>query len=501
LKRALAAATAAALLLLAADRLAASLAWLVCAPLVATASRARSWTEAAVLGAAFALELAMLAHAGWLAEVAEGYFSLSPAAAWPAALVLCAATALPMGALLGLALRAAARPSDAGSIAASAAVWVAWESLTRISFPFYPWIGLAATQADVPTVLQAASLGGSPGLSLVLALAGSALGRAWARLRRSAESEATTPGDLPLALAFVVVLALATLLYGAARLRSSEPVRDPSCSLAAIDASIPSPEVPPDEVLARYVAASRRAASSSPDAIVWPESALPRDPLQDPELLRALRAVSSESRAVLLAGGPRFEFDPSWETRERNSVFRIADDATVETYDKRALVPFAESWPTSLVSRPRWLAAEDVVAGAEPAWLRAGGCRIGILICFEADRPELARELAAGGADAIAIQTNDAELPSSAIGIEVAEARLRAVETGLPVLRAANRGESLAIDRYGRDVARPENGVTRLEVGAREPAPAVRWASPLLALCWVVAVLATARGALRASRT
>ncbi|MBM4266097.1 MAG: hypothetical protein FJ144_05695 [Deltaproteobacteria bacterium] len=225
---------------------------------------------------------------------------------------------------------------------------------------------------------------------------------------------------------------------------------------------------------------------------------MPRDPLQDPELLRALRALSNESGAVLLAGGPRFEFDADWEPRERNSVFRIAGDEAeaVVAYDKRALVPFAESWPTSLVSRPGWLAAEDVVAGSEPAWMRAGGCRIGILICFEADRPELARELAAGGADAILIQTNDAELPSSAIDIEVAEARLRAVETGLPVLRAANRGESLAIDRYGRDVARPKDGVTQLEVGPPEPAPAVRWASPLLALCWVVAVLATARGVL-----
>lgn len=223
-----------------------------------------------MLGAAFALELALLVHAAWLAEVAAGYFSLSPAAAWPAALVLCGATALPMGALLGLALRAATRPPGAGSIAASAAAWVAWESLTRISFPFYPWIGLAATQADVPIVLQAASLGGAPGVSLVLALFGSALGHAWVHRLRSESGERTPRSALalPLASAFALVVALATLLYGAIRLRSSEPAHDPSCSIAAVDASIPSPEVPEGEVLARYVEASRRAASSSPDAIV-----------------------------------------------------------------------------------------------------------------------------------------------------------------------------------------------------------------------------------------
>jgi apolipoprotein N-acyltransferase len=125
----------------------------------------------------------------------------------------------------------------------------------------------------------------------------------------------------------------------------------------------------------------------------------------------------------------------------------------------------------------------------------AGACRVGVLICFEAERAGLARELAASGADAIVIASNDAELPPVAIATEAVEARLRAVETGLPVLRAANRGASLAIDRYGRDAGSTVDGLTALLVGPAEPAPAVHVGPFLLALCWLAAAAAVVTGA------
>jgi apolipoprotein N-acyltransferase len=116
--------------------------------------------------------------------------------------------------------------------------------------------------------------------------------------------------------------------------------------------------------------------------------------------------------------------------------------------------------------------------------MRVGACRVGLLICFEAERPRLARDLAVRGADVIVVATNDAVLPEAAMATEVAEARLRAVETGLPVLRAANAGPSLAIDRYGRVSDPLGDGVVRIEAGAARLAPAVRIASPLLVACW-----------------
>jgi apolipoprotein N-acyltransferase len=247
--------------------------------------------------------------------------------------------------------------------------------------------------------------------------------------------------------------------------------------------------MPAARVLERYAAASDPAARAEPDAIVWPESALPGDPLLDGELLGRLRGLSEAWDAVLVAGGPRTDWGPDWQERRFNSVFRIAGGEPVVTYDKREPVPFAETWPAWL-PRPHWLAVDEIAPGGRAGWMRAGACEIGVLVCFEAERAALARELARGGADALVVVSNDAELPARAIAAEVAEARLRAVETGLPVLRVANAGATLAIDRYGRDVGRSPDGTALLRVAAPELALGVRWATPFLALCWVTVAVA-----------
>jgi len=77
-------------------------------------------------------------------------------------------------------------------------------------------------------------------------------------------------------------------------------------------------------------------------------------------------------------------------------------------------VPFAEVWPTRLVARPTWLATDDVAVGGSAQPMRAGACRLGILICFEVERPILAARYAAEGADALVVLSNDAQLPARA---------------------------------------------------------------------------------------
>jgi apolipoprotein N-acyltransferase len=251
-------------------------------------------------------------------------------------------------------------------------------------------------------------------------------------------------------------------------------------------------------VLERYAAVGERGASERPDAIVWPESALPGDPLLDTDLLGRLRGLSEAWHTVLVVGGPRSEWGPDWRQRRYNSVFRISGSDPVVAYDKRAVVPFTESWPP-LLPRPSRVGVEEIARGEGARTMRVGDCEIGVLVCFEAERASFARELARGGADAIVILSNDALLPARAVSAEVAAARLRAVETGLPVLRVANRGASLAIDRYGRDIGRPSYGLVMLGVPAAELAPAVRWSGPLLAICWAATIAAVVT-AYRAAR-
>jgi apolipoprotein N-acyltransferase len=479
---------------LGAARLDPHLAWLVCAPLVGaleTAPSSRQSTlRAALLGASFTLTVALLGHGAWLADAAQRYFALAAAPAAGLAALLCIATALPGGAVLGLALRGAARLRGPWKVAGCAAVWVAFESAVRITFPYYPWVGLAATQAADTTVLQAASLAGSSGLSLLLAGCGCALGVAAARLaHRQTRAGAIVP------IACAAAIAVGTAGFGYARSSERAAARDERCSVVAVDAAIESPAVGEVESLARYERVTARAARLRPDLVVWPESALVRDPLLDAALEARLRAVAAKTGARLLLGGPRTAWSPDWQAWRFNSLFDVPGTGPIGVYDKRVLVPFAETWPSALVGRPSWLDAADLRAGTTPLLLPAGACRVGVLICFEAERPDLARELAASGADAIVIASNDAELPPAAIATEVAEARLRAVETGLPVLRAANRGASLAIDRYGRDAGSTEEGLTALHVGPAKPAAAVHVAPVLLAICWLAAAAAVVTGA------
>jgi apolipoprotein N-acyltransferase len=121
-----------------------------------------------------------------------------------------------------------------------------------------------------------------------------------------------------------------------------------------------------------------------------------------------------------------------------------------------------------------------------------------MLICSEVERPALAARYAAHGADVLVAIANDAQLPGRAAASEIAQSRLRAVETGLPLLRAANLGGTLAIDPYGR-VDRAVDGVVELAAPAGRPAPAVRWAGLVEALC-ALAAGASVIAALRPSR-
>lgn len=507
----------AAVLLLGASHGAALLAWLVLTPLlVALRAPATTLPRAAMLGILFALAFAVPEHAPWLAEAARRYFDFARPAALAIALGLCAGCAVPFGTLLGVGLASAGRlPGVLLPVVAGGATWVACEALARAIVPYYPWIGLAATQAETASVRQLASLGGQGAVSFVVAACGCALALAL----RPGGPGATTPSRQAArgrALVLALLLAGGTVGYGAARLAAApaaalaEPAsaRDERCTLAAVDAGIERGDLAADVVLARYRATTERTAEARPDAIVWPESALPADPQGAPLLLEALRAVARDSGAVLLAGGPRVAYDARWNARRYNALFRIPPEGPVEIYDKREPVPFAERWPRGFGTLPAWLALDPVVAGDRAGLLRFRGCTAGVLICFEVERPGLSAAAAASGADVLVVASNDAELPARAIAIEVAESRLRALETGLPLLRTANRGASLAIDRYGRAVTGTD-GVTLLRAGPAEPAPAVRWASRFVGLCWLtvaatvlaaLAPTARARAGRRASR-
>ncbi|MEM1428756.1 MAG: apolipoprotein N-acyltransferase [Pseudomonadota bacterium] len=212
-----------------------------------------------------------------------------------------------------------------------------------------------------------------------------------------------------------------------------------------------------------------------PDLVIWPETSVPY--LLENAAPGFARMASAAGGAALAAGIQRRDADGNW----RNALVVLdAEGGVAALYDKHHLVPFGEYMPLSDLFE-RWgvfgLAANlagSYAAGPGPQILDLGQvARLGTvmpLICYEAIFSRDIRH-AASRPDWLLHATNDAWFGQvSGPYQHLAQARLRAVEFGLPVLRAANTGVSAVIDGHGRVVEHIALGEAG-SLDARLPAP------------------------------
>ena len=190
--------------------------------------------------------------------------------------------------------------------------------------------------------------------------------------------------------------------------------------------------------------------------VIWPENGVPvLDESDD-----AMAAVSNAlpASAILIAGSVRRDRDAAGAARYYNSlsVFAETPDGRrpILQYDKHHLVPFGEYLPLSGLLRAVGLAQlapfeEGFTPGEGPRSLRAGGTSFSPLICYEAIFPGEVYPRSDRPAWLVAV-TNDAWFgDTSGPRQHLDQARLRAIETGLPMARAANTGVSALIDPRG----------------------------------------------------
>jgi apolipoprotein N-acyltransferase len=212
--------------------------------------------------------------------------------------------------------------------------------------------------------------------------------------------------------------------------------------------------------------------------LVWPESAFPYALARDAGTLAAIAALLPPE-TVLVTGAYREE-----ASRAFNTIYVIGDDGTIgDAYDKRDLVPFGEYLPfASLFERlgVRQLTPLSFAPGPSrhPLALPSGRTFLP-LICYEAIFS--GRILDEGARpDFLLNVTNDGWFGRTPGPYQhFHQARLRSVEEGLPLARAANTGISAIVDSYGRIVT-----ATRLDeaavIQARlplaiAPPPAAHW--------------------------
>lgn len=187
-----------------------------------------------------------------------------------------------------------------------------------------------------------------------------------------------------------------------------------------------------------------------PAVVVWPESASPALLQSDAPAREAI--ASAAHGAPSLIGSVRFDA----ERRVYNSLFALAGDGRiVGVYDKWHLVPFGEF-------QPSWIPLPVVIVpgggfahGSGPETLHLPGVPpVAPLICYEAVYSGQIVDEADRPAWLVNV-TNDAWFGNSTGPRQhLAAARLRAVEEGLPLLRAANTGISAAFDARGHELAR-----------------------------------------------
>jgi apolipoprotein N-acyltransferase len=325
----------------------------------------------------------------------------------------------------------------------------------------FPWNSFGQALAAVPALAQTASVVGLWGLTLI------ALVTLASPATLADPPEATRRPLLLPVVSAALLLVLAG--FGIYRLATTE-----IASVEGVRLRIMQPNLPQDQkfrpaakqsVMNLYTSISDR--STGPETrgvrdvthLIWPESAFPFFLEREADALARIAELLPPG-VILITGAARVE-----ETRSQgqpkvfNSIRVVGDDgAILSTYDKLHLVPFGEFLPLqAFLESLGFQQLTRVRGGFTPGALRRS---LNIprlppaspLICYEVIFPGQALPEGARPTWLLNV-TNDAWFGNTPGPHQhFAQSRLRAIEEGLPLVRAANNGISAVVDPLGRVV-------------------------------------------------
>lgn len=332
-----------------------------------------------------------------------------------------------------------------GRILVFAAAWTAAEWARGHALTGFPWNLTGNVWTAAPPVLQFAAVTGAYGLSLITVLV--------------AASPAVLADEAPRRWFFVAAAfaLLATIwFHGAFRLAGAEPDMTPGVKLRIVQPNIAQHDKwLPDQRsknFAKLLALSGARGSHDANAIIWPETAAPFLVANDPRRRRIMAGVVPQG-GLLITGAMRAT-PPRQKFQIWNSVHAVDMDGAVRaTYDKFHLVPFGEFVPLrSIIGFAKLTPGNtDFSRGIGPRTINLPELPpFSPLVCYEIIFPGAATQPGARPAWLLNV-TNDAWFGiSSGPHQHLASARVRAVEEGLPLVRAANTGISAVVDSYGR---------------------------------------------------
>lgn len=402
----------------------------------------------------------------WIQHAFDFQDKMPPTLGYGAVVALALYLAVFPALAAGLAWRLARRPErvDTAYVLTFGAAWIATEWLRAGLFTGYAWNPLAVMWVPVQPVAWLSTLIGTYALSgLTIVLAGSIL---LLPKRRTILYPAVAAGA-------AAILAAQALSYRA----SSSPVPDGQPRLVIVQPGISQDARGEEdsEPMIRALTAHSGKPGPAPRLIVWPEGVI-RDYVEDgypwrytfwqdpPDLLRRRLARVLGPRDMLLFGGNALQFDKAGKLETAtNSIYALDANAKLRgRYDKAHLVPYGEYLPMRWLLEPLGLSRLvpgdiDFRDGHGPHGLTLTPFgQIAMQICYEiifsgevigSVRPRL-----------LFNPSNDAWFGQWGPPQHLAQARLRAIEEGIAIVRATPTGISAAIGPDGRILAQVPPG-------------------------------------------
>lgn len=400
-------------------------------------------------------------------------------------IVLCAYLALFFGFFGVIANRLhTAHRAPYAPLLLSSSSWVALEFARSHLLTGFGWNLLAYSQAPYPAVIHMAQATGAWGVSFMVVLVNGLI--AWWVLPARGYPQRL------LRLLVTVAVALLPMAHLLHKKRLVKPRL--GVAVTVVQGNIPQEEkwdeAREESILQRYEALTRKAAENPSDLIVWPETSVPGYVGIEEEVTQRLIRLAGEVGRPLLVGSPAPQWTPDGFSYVNRATLVDSSGDVSQVYDKLHLVPFGEFVPGD--RKMPWLRKllppiGDFVPGKNytvftiPVPEFKSEMKFSVLICFEDLFGSLTREFVRRGAQALVVITNDAWFGPTAAAYQHAQAStLRAVELGVPVIRAANTGWSGFIDDSGRMTYLPVrdatgkelfvSGISRAVVGPATPA-------------------------------
>ncbi len=357
-------------------------------------------------------------------------------------------------------------------VVCSAAMWTALEWVRSWIFTGFPWDQLGVSQWQHLAFVQLARFTGIYGLTFLIV--GVNIG-VYLFVRDLWQRRGDKPWRcVPWPLITFGVLVISACFIPAVPM----PERDRVVRIAAIQGNLEQMRAPTskqvEKALYTYFNLTRDAvAADRPDAVLWPETAIPL-PMTDPDPFdiiyhgvpyeakktgdpRTIMAeLLAETKTPMIIGTLEYrtaavtpvtydDFD------SYNSIVHFgADGSRVEHYDKIHRVPFGEYtpfeklWPKFIL---RWLyMGRSLTPGREHTIIRFKGLELGSNICFEDGFPEISRAAVLRGANCLLTITNDAWYNETCGSRQhLAHSVFRSVENARPMIRNGNNSDTCLI--------------------------------------------------------